>query len=115
MSDLNIVDLARAGPMLENHPLFPQRVNISFAQVVSRNHVNLKVWERGVGLTKACGTAACAVMAAGHRIKIIDADCTVTLPGGNLIMNVRAHDGHVLMTGPSVLEYQGVLPEALLP
>lgn len=114
VSDLNIVDLARAGPMLENHPLFPQRANISFAQVVSRNHINLRVWERGVGLTKACGTAACAVMAAGHRIKIIDANCTVTLPGGKLIMNVRAHDGHVLMTGPSVLEYQGILPEALL-
>jgi len=82
VDDLDVVDLGRAGPMLENHPLFPERANISFAKVVSRDHVLLKVWERGAGLTKACGTAACAVMAAGHRIKIIDAACKITLPGG---------------------------------
>ncbi len=114
VDDLDVLDLGRAGPMLENHPLFPERANISFAKVVARDHVLLKVWERGAGLTKACGTAACAVMAAGHRIKIIDASCKVTLPGGDLFMSVREHDGHILMTGPVTYEFEGVLPEGLL-
>ncbi len=114
VDDLDVVDLGRAGPMLENHPLFPERANVSFAKVVARDHVLVKVWERGAGLTKACGTAACAVMAAGHRIKIIDAACKVTLPGGDLFMSVREHDGHVLMTGPVTYEFEGVLPEGLL-
>ena len=114
VDDVNVLDLDRAGPMLENHPLFPERANISFAKVVARDHVILKVWERGAGLTKACGTAACATMAAGHRIKIIDSPCKITLPGGDLLMSVREHDGHVLMTGPVAYEFDGVLPQGLL-
>jgi diaminopimelate epimerase len=114
VDNLDVVDLSRAGSMLENHPLFPERANISFAKVVTRDHVILKVWERGAGLTKACGTAACATMAAGHRIKIIDAACRISLPGGDLFMSVREHDGHVLMTGPVVYEFDGMLPEGLL-
>jgi diaminopimelate epimerase len=114
VDDLDVVDLGRAGPMLENHPLFPERANISFAKVVARDHIILRVWERGAGLTKACGTAACATMAAGHRIKIIDAKCRITLPGGDLHMEVRESDGHVLMTGPVAYEFDGVLPEGLL-
>jgi diaminopimelate epimerase len=114
VDDLDVVDLGRAGPMLENHPLFPERANISFAKVVARDHIILRVWERGAGLTKACGTAACATMAAGHRIKIIDAKCRITLPGGDLFMSVRESDGHVLMTGPVAYEFDGVMPEGLL-
>ena len=114
VDDLDIVDLGRAGPMLENHPLFPERANISFAKVVARDHIILRVWERGAGLTKACGTAACATMAAGHRIKIIDAKCKITLPGGDLHMAIRESDGHVMMTGPVAYEFDGVLPEGLL-
>ena len=114
VDDLDVVDLSRAGPMLENHPLFPERANISFAKVMARDHIILRVWERGAGLTKACGTAACATMAAGHRIKIIDAKCKITLPGGDLHMEVRESDGHVLMTGPVAYEFDGFLPEGLL-
>ena len=114
VDDLDVVDLGRAGPMLENHPLFPERANISFAKVLARDHIILRVWERGAGLTKACGTAACATMAAGHRIKIIDDKCRITLPGGDLHMAVRESDGHVLMTGPVAYEFDGVLPEGLL-
>jgi diaminopimelate epimerase len=114
VDDLDVLDLGRAGPMLENHPLFPERANITLAKVVARDHVIIKVWERGAGLTRACGTAACAVMAAGHRIKIIDAAARVTLPGGDLFMSVREHDGHVLMTGPAAYEFEGVLPEGML-
>jgi diaminopimelate epimerase len=113
VSDLNVVDLGKVGPMLEHHPLFPEAANISLAQVVARDHVLLKVWERGAGLTRACGTAACATMAAGHRIKIIDAACTITLPGGDLFMAVNG-EGHVLMTGPAAYEFEGTLPEGLL-
>ncbi len=112
--DLDVVNLGRVGPMLENHPLFPERANIEMAKVVSRNHVIVNVWERGAGLTKACGTAACAVMAAGHRIKIIDAKCRVTLPGGDLMMSVDADTGHIIMTGPLEYEYEDVVPEGLL-
>lgn len=114
VDDLDVVDLGRAGPMLENHPMFPERANISFAKVVARDHIILRVWERGAGLTKACGTAACATMAAGHRIKIIDAECKITLPGGDLSMALRESDGHVMMTGPVAYEFGGVLPEGML-
>jgi diaminopimelate epimerase len=114
VNDLDVIDLSRAGPMLENHPLFPERANISFAKVVARDHIILKVWERGAGLTQACGTAACATMAAGYRIKIIESACRISLPGGDLLMSVREHDGHVMMTGPAAYDFEGVLPEGLL-
>ena len=114
VNDLDVVDLGKVGPMLEHHPLFPERANISLAKVVARDHVLLKVWERGAGLTKACGTAACATMAAGHRIKIIDPKCRITLPGGDLFMAVDEETGNVLMTGPAALDFEGHLPEGLL-
>jgi diaminopimelate epimerase len=114
VKDLNVVKLGRIGPMLENHPLFPERANIEMAQVVARDHVIVNVWERGAGLTNACGTAACAVMAAGHRIKIIDAAARITLPGGDLMMSVDQETGHIIMTGPLQYDYDGVLPEGLL-
>jgi diaminopimelate epimerase len=114
VKDLDVVDLAKVGPMLEHHPLFPQRANITLARVDSRDHVTIRVWERGAGLTRACGTAACAVMAAGFRLKLIDAKCRVTLPGGDLLMQRREADGHILMTGPVTYEYEGTLPPHLM-
>ena len=100
--------------MIEHHPLFPERTNVELAKVVARDHVILQVWERGAGLTKACGTAACAVMAAGYRLKLIDRQCRVTLPGGDLLMAINEDTGHVLMTGPLEYEFEGVLPAGLL-
>ena len=114
VNDLDVVDLAKVGPMIENHPLFPQRTNVEMAKVVTRDHIVLKVWERGTGLTKACGTAACAVMAAGYRLKMIEAECRVTLPGGDLFMAINPDNGHVLMTGPLEYEYEAMLPVGLL-
>lgn len=114
VKDLDVVNLGRVGPMLENHPLFPERTNVEMAKVVARDHVIVNVWERGAGLTQACGTAACAVMAAGYRIKIIDAHCRVTLPGGDLLMSVNEDNGHIIMTGPLAYEYEGILPAGLL-
>jgi diaminopimelate epimerase len=114
VKNLDVVDLGKIGPMLENHPLFPLRANITLARVDGRDHVTMRVWERGAGLTKACGTAACAVMAAGYRIKIINPSCRMSLPGGDLHMHVRESDGHVLMTGPVAYEFDGTLDERLL-
>jgi diaminopimelate epimerase len=114
VKDLDVVNLGRVGPMLENHPLFPERANVEMAKVVARDHVVVNVWERGAGLTKACGTAACAVMAAGFRIKIIDRAARVTLPGGDLMMSINDETEHVIMTGPLQYDYEGVIPEGLL-
>ena len=113
VKDLDVVDLAKVGPMLEHHPLFPKRANITLARVDSKDHAVIKVWERGAGLTKACGTAACAVMAASFRLRKFNPKATITLPGGDLFMAIRESDGHVIMTGPVEYEFDGVLPPHL--
>jgi diaminopimelate epimerase len=115
VKDLDIVDLGKVGPMLEYHPLFPERANISLARVDAKDHVTLRVWERGAGLTRACGTAACAVVAAGARIKLLSRKATVALPGGDLLIEWREADDHILMTGPVTYDFEGVLPEHLVP
>ncbi|KAB1071479.1 diaminopimelate epimerase [Methylobacterium planeticum] len=104
--DPDSYDLARFGPMLENHPVFPERANISLAQVTGRDAIKLRVWERGAGLTLACGTAACAAVVAAARLRMIGRGATVSLPGGDLVIEWRADD-HVLMTGPVFLEGEG--------
>lgn len=113
VKDIDVVDLGKIGPMLEHHPLFPQRANITLARVDARDHVTIRVWERGAGLTRACGTAACAVMAAGFRLKLIDRKAKVSLPGGDLFMECRESDGHILMTGPVSYDFEGELPPHL--
>jgi len=113
VKSLDVVDLAKVGPMLEHHPLFPERTNITLARVDAPDRATIRVWERGAGLTKACGTAACAVLAAGHRIKMLGSKARITLPGGDLILEQRASDGHILMTGPVTYEFEGELPAHL--
>lgn len=113
VKDLDVVDLAKVGPMLEHHPLFPQRANITLARVEAKDHATIRVWERGAGLTRACGTAACAVMAAGHRIRLLGPKATITLPGGDLLLERRDSDGHIIMTGPVTYEFEGELPAHL--
>jgi diaminopimelate epimerase len=98
--------LDRFGPLLENHPIFPERANISIAQVVAPDHIILRTWERGAGLTQACGTAACAALVNGARTKRTGRKATVTLPGGDLVIEWR-DDDHVLLTGPAELEFAG--------
>ncbi|WP_375409854.1 diaminopimelate epimerase [uncultured Methylobacterium sp.] len=102
-------DLGRIGPMLENHPIFPERANISLAQVSGPETITLRVWERGAGLTLACGTAACAAVVAASRLRMIGRHATVSLPGGDLVIEWRADD-HVLMTGPVALEWEDAFP-----
>ena len=101
--------LERFGPMLENHPIFPERANISIAQVVSPTRIILRTWERGAGLTRACGTAACATLVAGVRLGKLARKAEITLPGGPLTIEWRESDDHVLMTGPAETSFSGVL------
>jgi diaminopimelate epimerase len=106
VEDVNAYDLGKIGPLLENHPIFPDRANISLAQVASRDHLIVRTWERGAGLTRACGSAACAAVVCAARTGRTDRKVTVTLPGGDLGIEWR-EDGHVLMTGPVAYEFQG--------
>ena len=105
-------DLERFGPLLENHPIFPDRANITLAHIVSREHIVMRTWERGAGLTKACGSAACATAVAAARLKRTERKVKVTLPGGELTIEWRADD-HVLMTGPVAFEFNGTFNPAL--
>ncbi|MEP3475657.1 MAG: diaminopimelate epimerase [Hyphomicrobiales bacterium] len=107
VDDVEAHDLAKFGPMLENHPMFPERANISLAQVTSKNSLILHVWERGAGLTKACGTAACAAAVCAARKKLTGRNVSVSLPGGDLQIHWREADDHILMTGPVEVEYKG--------
>jgi diaminopimelate epimerase len=107
VDDVNAYDLARLGPLLENHPIFPERANITVAHIVSREHIVIRTWERGAGLTKACGSAACATAVAAARFKRAERKVTVTLPGGELMIEWRADNDHVLMTGPVAFEFEG--------
>ncbi|GJE39374.1 Diaminopimelate epimerase [Methylobacterium persicinum] len=111
-TDPDDFDLARLGPLLENHPVFPERANISVAQVIGREAIKLRVWERGAGLTLACGTAACATVVAASRLRMIGRQATVSLPGGDLFVEWRADD-HVLMTGPVALVAEGTFAPEL--
>jgi diaminopimelate epimerase len=104
VKDIAAIDLAAIGPRLEHHRLFPEKANISVAEVVARDHIRLRVWERGVGLTKACGSAACAALAAAVRLDLADRKAVVTLPGGDLTIEWRVAGDRVWMTGPVELE-----------
>jgi diaminopimelate epimerase len=103
--------LDRFGPLLENHPIFPDRANISIAQVMSQDKLILRTWERGAGLTEACGTAACAAVVNGARTRRTARKVTVTLPGGDLLVEWRPDD-HVVITGPAELEWTGLFDPA---
>jgi diaminopimelate epimerase len=107
VEDANAYDLARFGPLLENHPIFPERANITLAHIVDRDHITMRTWERGAGLTKACGSAACATAVAAARLKRANRIVNMTLPGGKLVIEWRESDDHVLMTGPATFEFEG--------
>jgi diaminopimelate epimerase len=106
VDDVNAIDLGRVGPLLENHPIFPERANISLAHVTAPDAITLRTWERGVGLTRACGTAACATLASAARTKRTGRAATITLPGGELFIEWDSRD-HIWMTGPAELEFTG--------
>ena len=106
VNDVDAVGLDRLGPLLEFHPIFPERANISIAQVLSPTHARVRTWERSVGLTRACGSAACAVLVCGARIGHLERAATISVPGGDLHIEWSAQD-RILMTGPAMLEASG--------
>jgi diaminopimelate epimerase len=113
VDDLDAIDLETLGPELEHHAIFPERANIGVAQVIDRGHARLRVWERGVGETRACGTGACAAAVALVRRDLTDRDVQIDLLGGPLSLNWRP-DGHIIMTGPAASSYVGAFDAAEL-
>jgi diaminopimelate epimerase len=107
VDDLGAIPLAQLGPQIENNPLFPQRVNVHFVQVLDREHVTMVTWERGSGATLACGTGASAVCVAGVLTARTARSVTARLPGGELSLEWRESDNHVYMTGPAVEVFTG--------
>jgi diaminopimelate epimerase len=99
--------VAAQGPLIERHPAFPQRVNAGYVQLVARDHVRLRVWERGAGETLACGTGACAAVVAGIRRGLLDRDVRVTTRGGDLRIRWPRDDANVMMTGDAVRVFDG--------
>ncbi|MBB5694036.1 diaminopimelate epimerase [Muricoccus pecuniae] len=106
--DLDALDLPRIGPALERDPLFPDRANIGFVQVLAPDHLRLAVWERGAGLTLACGSGACAALVNAARRGLSARAATVSLPGGDLFIEWR-EDGHVMMAGPTATAFTGMI------
>ena len=109
VDDLDALDIPRIGPALEHDPLLPRRGNIGFAQVLSPARIRLTVWERGAGLTLACGSGACAAIVNAVRRGLAARAATIAMPGGDLVLEWRA-DGHVLMAGPVATAFTGELP-----
>ena len=105
--DAQAVDLATVGPRIEHDKLFPARANVEFATLRADGSIDLRVWERGAGITLACGSGACATMVAAVRRGLIGRSAPIDLPGGRLWLEWRESDGHVMMTGPTTLSFRG--------
>jgi diaminopimelate epimerase len=108
--DADEAPVEQVGPIVETHWLFPKRANVGFAQILAPDRIRLRVWERGVGLTQACGTGACAALVAAHRRGLMGRSATLMMDGGELAIEWRESDDHVLMTGPVAVEFTGHLP-----
>ena len=114
LDELGEADLARApveilGPAIENHPAFPQRVNVGFAQTLARDRIALRVWERGCGETQACGTGACAAVAVLHDAGALDSRVTVELPGGSLVVEWQGRGTPAWLSGPAEKVFEGTI------
>jgi diaminopimelate epimerase len=105
--DVKTAPLERFGPSIERHPRFPKGTNVGFMQIVGRDRIRLRVFERGVGETLACGTGACAAVAVGRRHGLLDEEVQVELPGGTAAVNWRAPTGHLWLTGPATTVFAG--------
>lgn len=108
VEDVDKFPVDKVGPMVENHPMFPERTNVEFVEVLDRNRIRMRVWERGAGITQACGSGACASVVAGVRRNLIDRRCVVILDGGPLAIEWN-EGGRVLMTGPVAKSFEGVI------
>jgi diaminopimelate epimerase len=110
VEEIDATPVAEVGPIVERHPLFPEGVNVGFAEIRARDHIRLRVWERGAGLTQACGTGACAALVASVRRGLTDRKARLELDGGDLTIEWREADNHVIMTGAAEVEFEGALP-----
>lgn len=113
VDDAEAIDMAALGPELEHHPLFPERTNVEAVSLIGPDRIRMRVWERGAGITQACGSGACAVGVAAARRELTGRRVEVVLDGGPLTIAWR-DDGHVLMTGPVATSFQGRLDPSLL-
>ena len=113
--DLAAIPLAALGPVLEHAAIFPERANIGVVQVLAPDHLRLRVWERGAGLTRACGSGACAALVNAHRRGLAGRAARLDLDGGRLMIAWREADGHVLMTGPAETAFTGEVDLAAYP
>ncbi|MBO1081391.1 diaminopimelate epimerase [Roseomonas haemaphysalidis] len=113
VGDLDRIDWPALGRAAEHHPLLPERANIGFAQVIDTDHIRLGLWERGAGVTLACGSGACATLVNAHRRGLCGRRARIDLPGGTLQLEWRL-DGHVLMAGPATTSFLGALDWAAL-
>lgn len=107
--DVKKVDVAGLGPQVERHVLFPQRTNVEFAQIMGPGKIRVRVWERGTGITQACGSGACATIVAAVRRGLTERKAEIVLDGGSLFLEWRSGDDHVLMTGPVAYTFAGTL------
>ena len=114
VEDVDAIDLAALGPKIEHHPLFPERTNVEIVQKLGEARLRMRVWERGAGITSACGTGACASLVAAARRGITGRAAELVLDGGTLAIE-WLEDGHVLMTGPVAISFAGRLDAGLLP
>ena len=114
VDDVAGIEIAAIGPGLEHDPIFPERANIGFAQVIAADRIRLRVWERGAGLTSACATGSCAAVVNGVRRGLSGRRVTCILDGGELIVEWRESDNHVLMTGPIAVAFTGLIAPGLL-
>jgi diaminopimelate epimerase len=114
VEDAERAAVSELGPKIERHAMFPSRTNVEFVSPISRTRLRMRVWERGVGITRACGTGACAVAVAAVRRGLAERKVDIVLDGGTLALEWRESDGHVLMTGPVALAYMGDIDVAAL-
>ncbi len=113
VSDITAIDLQAIGPKLEHHPLFPERCNIEFAEIIDPSHIRMRVWERGTGITQACGSGACATLVAAVRRGLCQRKATIHLDGGNLEIYWREEDNHVILSGTASKSFDGQLYDEL--
>ena len=107
VADVKTAAVGQIGPAVQQHPRFPNRANVGFMQIVSRNHILLRVYERGAGETQACGTGACAAVAVGVQLGALDGEVRVDLPGGTAMVSWEGPGQHIWLTGPATFVYEG--------
>lgn len=111
VEDITQVNLTEIGPQLERHPLFPDRTNVEFAQVIYKDTIRMRVWERGSGITQACGTGACATAVAAFRNGMSGRKCHIIMDGGTVTVEWEERSGHILMTGPATKVFDGEIED----